>query len=240
MTEETQARLQLDLDKPRQVSLKTKNGTYLWHLRRVSCADWQKFFTSIINQTLQIDGEREQVIESEAAMIELVDRVVDSVEGYGDVSAVPNWKAALPLNHRAAVGLVLRNVAVEARPDAPQICDLVEISLGATWPTDGKSLMFSGLLHRFRHPSSDQLKRFKFESSRVKVQGTAENGRSIFPSRQAIAMKMYDDLIESVDGYSIGGQPLSGVEAICREMDGAHKAAAALALFTGDEAVEIE
>jgi hypothetical protein len=61
-----------------------------------------------------------------------------------------------------------------------------------------------------------------------------------YPSRQGVAMKIYDDLIESVDGYSVGGVPLTGVEAIRREMDGAHKAAAALALFEQGDEITIE
>jgi hypothetical protein len=53
-------------------------------------------------------------------------------------------------------------------------------------------------------------------------------------------MSIYDDLIESVDGYSVGGKPLEGAEAIKREMDGGHKAAAALELFVGGAEVTIE
>ena len=67
---------------------------------------------------------------------------------------------------------------------------------------------------------------------------TAEGAVTTYPSRQAIAMKIYDDLIESVQGYSVDGTPLSSVEEIQHAMDGAHKAAAALALFEqGDEIV---
>lgn len=239
MAESTEERTLLPLDAPRVVSLKTKTTAYTWKLRRVTGDDWAKFFAAGVHQLLQADGRRERVVESEAAMVELVDRVVLSADGYGDLTAVRDWKAALPLRHRVAVGMVLRSVAAEIRPTAA-ICDLVEIPLTATWPTDGKSVAYTGLIHRFRHPSAEQLKRFNFEASRVEVRGTAENGVSVFPSRQAIAMKIYDDLIESVDGYSANGEPLADIAAIQREMDGAHKAAAALELFLGDEEVEIE
>ena len=72
------------------------------------------------------------------------------------------------------------------------------------------------------------------------MRGTADAGVTTYPSRQAIGMKIYDDLIVSVDGYSSGGSPLIGAEAIKREMDGAHKAAAALALFSQDDVITIE
>ncbi len=52
-------------------------------------------------------------------------------------------------------------------------------------------------------------------------------------------MKLYDELIESVEGYSVAGQPLTDVEAIKQEMDGAHKAAAALELFLGEDEVTV-
>ena len=241
MSKKTESRVLLPLDAPRKVVLKGKKSNYTWNLRRVLAADWHTFFTSIVSQMLQIDGQREQVVESDSALVALVDSVVTSVEGYGDLAAVKNWKSALPLNHRIAIGMVLRSVAEEKRTAvAPTLCDLVEINLSATWPTDGKSFIYNGLVHRFRHPGIEDLKRFNYEASRVKVRGTAENGVSIYPSRQAIAMKIYDDLIESVDGYSVGGQPLEGIEAIKREMDGAHKSAAALTLFAGEEEVGIE
>jgi hypothetical protein len=60
-----------------------------------------------------------------------------------------------------------------------------------------------------------------------------------YPSRQLIAMKLYDELIDSVDGYSANGEPLADAETIQREMDGAHKASAALALFEGGDSVAI-
>lgn len=241
MTEETKDRqAMLPLDTPRLVSLKNKENRYAWHLRRVTCTDWEKFFAAVVSQTLQIDGQREQIVESDTAMIKLVDRVVVSVDGYGDLSGIENWKEALPVQHRAAVGVVLRNVAAEKQPDAPQPCGLIEVSLSAPWPTEGKLVLYSGLIHRFKHPTVDQLGRFNFEASRVITRGMAPNALSIYPSRQAIAMKIYDELIESVDGYAVNGQPLTDVEAICREMDGAHKATAALKVFQGDEDLAIE
>ncbi len=242
MNEEPQeTRAVLPLDAPRQVALKSKAQVFTYHLRRVTEADWRAYFSSIVHQVLQVDGQREQVFDSDSALVELVDRVLTSVDGYGDLSAVKEWKLALPFRHRVAVGVALRSVGPSVTAEtAPPICDLVEVALDATWPVDGKTMLYEGLIHRFRHPSIAQLKRFNFEASRVKVQGTGQDGVSIYPSRQAIAMAIYDDLIESVDGYSTGGQPLEGVEAIRREMDGAHKAAAALQIFLGEDAVEIE
>lgn len=223
----------LPLDAPRRVALKGKSQIYIWNLRRPSDADWMKYFTSIVNETLQVDGHREQVFESEGAVCELVDKLLTSVEGYG------NMTAALPFNHYLAVGYVLRNVgAADAQPEPRP--GLVEVTLNATWAADGQTSLYSGLVHRFRTPPISALKEFNYNAARVKVRGTSKDGVTSYPSRQAIALQMYDGLIESVDGYSVSGAPLIGVEAIQREMDGAHKAAAALQLFDGGEDVRIE
>lgn len=231
----------LPLDVPRAVALKSKSGSFVYHLRRVTAADWNAFYNAVVHQKLRIDGRLTEIFESESALVELVDAVLARVEGYGPLEQVKDWKRALPVRHKLAVGLALRTVGVAAaETQTPALCDLVEVRLDAAWGTEGKSTLYAGLVHRFRHPSLEQLKKFNFEAARVTVMGDGMNGISIYPSRQAIAMKIYDELIESVDGYSVGGAALGDVTAIRREMDGAHKAAAALELLSGGEGVEIE
>lgn len=233
----------LPLDKPRTVAFKIKKSTFIYRFRRIGLADWEKFFQSIVNQTLQVKDAREQIFESESALLELVESTLTSVEGYGEIAGLKDWKRALPLKHRIAAGVALRSVGESTRPDeSPLLCDLVTVSLDAGWSasTDGKTTFYSGLIHKFRQPSIADLKRFNFECARVRVTGSAENGVTTYPARQAIAMRIYDDLIESVDGYSVGGVALSGTENIKREMDGSHKSAAALALFSSDDEITIE
>lgn len=50
-------------------------------------------------------------------------------------------------------------------------------------------------------------------------------------------MKIYDELIESVEGYAVNGMALADVDTIKSEMDGAHKAEAALSLFIPSDSV---
>lgn len=230
-------KVSLALDAPRIVTLKGKSTKYVYHLRRVGQQDWLTYYGSIVHQIIQRDGEREELFESDSALLEMVDRVITKVDGYGDLAL--SW-AQLPIRHRLAVGISLRSVSVSRSANSrPNIPDQVEVVLDATWPAGDKTLIYSGLIHRFRVPSIHDSKRFNFEVARVRVRGTADDGVSIYPSRQAIAMKLYDDLIESVDGYSVDGKPLTDVETIKREMDGAHKAAAALEIFLGGEEVSI-
>ncbi len=230
----------LALDEPRAVRLKAKDHEFVYHLSRITCDDWLEYFQGIVNQVVQHGREREQVVDSDGALLALVNKVLVTVEGYGDLEARANWRNELPLRHRIAVGWALRSVgAAKEQEDEPTLCDRVEVKLNCTWPNEKKTLFYEGLIHRFRHPSLDDMKKFQMELARVTVRGTATEGVTIYPSRQAIAMKLYDELIESVEGYTVKGAPLSGVEAIRREMDGAHKAAAALELFEDGEEVAI-
>ena len=232
----------LPLDAPRTVSFKTKKGVFTYHFRHISVADWERYYAAIVNQVIQTKEGRDQVFETESAALDLVDRTLKSVDGYGDLSAMKDWKNALPLRHRIAAAIALRAVAQSPRKDESlPLGELIEVSLDANWGAadDGKTTQYSGLIHRFRQPGIADLKRFNFESARTRVSGTAEAGVTTYPSRQAISMRIYDDLIESVEGYAVDGTPLSSPEEIQREMDGAHKAAAALALFDADEEIVI-
>jgi len=261
----------LPLDSKRTVAFSTKRGAFVYEFRRIGQPDWLRFFQSIVHQTVNIGPAREEVFETESALLDLVDRTLVSVEGYGDTSKFKHWKRSLPMQHRIAAGIGLRSVGtsesvdekirlaeaqlkampndaeiserldqlVRERDGAPLLSDLVEVSLDANWGTPNGMTLFSGLIHRFRQPSIEDLKKFNFESARTRVTGTAEAGITTYPARQAIAMSIYDDLIESVDGYAVGGRPLEGVENIRREMDGAHKAVAALELFAARESIAI-
>jgi len=230
----------LPLDEARSVTLTSKNNSFTYHLRRLTCTDWEEYFQGIIHQTLNRGNVREEIYEADTAALELVDRTLVSADGYGDGKLPEGWKTAVPIKHRVAVSIALRSVAaVRDAATTPSLCDSVEVKLDATWPIAHKAMQYSGLIHRFRQPSIADLKRFNFEAARVKVRGNAQDGVTTYPSRSAIAMKIYDDLIESVDGYSVHGKPLQTPEQIAKEMDGAHKAAAALQLFVGDDEVTI-
>jgi hypothetical protein len=232
----------LPLDQVRVIVLKSPRGPLTYTFRRIVIADWQAFFAAVVNQTLQRQGVREAVYESETAQLQLVEKTLTAVEGYGDLSKLKDWKKSLPLKHRLAVGSVLRGVGeAAADADAP-LSDLVEIRLDGYWSAgaDGRTALYSGLVHRFRQPSIEQLKKFNFETARVRAEGDSSNGVTSYPSRQLVAMRIYDELIEEVDGYAAAGAALTGIENICREMDGAHKAEAALALFSQGDSIRVQ
>lgn len=231
MTEEVQeakAPVLLNLDVPRTITLKTKSGEFTYSTRRVTQKDWEQYLQGIVDQTMRVDGEFQKVYEADSAQVELADRVLLNL----DTSKVP-------FSHRLAIGTVLRSVSPLEEFEA-EIAERIVVRLGAMWPVDGKSQVFEGLVHRFRHPSIEDLKRYKFETSRVRVRGEGKDSVSVYPPRLAIGMKLYDELIDSVDGYAVNGASLDGKENIVREMDGMHKAVAALHLFTRDIEVNVQ
>lgn len=230
----------LPLDEPRVLTLKTAKTEFVYRTRRVTSQDWLEYYQGVVHQVIQRGNDREQIIDSETPLIELVDRILSSVEGYGDLKEKENWRDLLPVRHRTSIGICLLGVGVQKAQQGEEILsDLVEVKLNATWSCAGKTVFYSGLIHRLRQPSIQQLAYFNRESSRVSVRGDAEYGVTVYPSRHAIAMKLYDELVESVDGYSVNGEPLVGKEAISREMDGAHKAAVALEIFAGGDEITV-
>lgn len=245
----------LPLDEPRMVALTiNKLGTFVYRFRRVGLADWLKYYEGIVHKIVNSPGARDEIFESESSLLSLVNATLMAVDGYGDTSKIRNWVDRLPLQHRLAAGSALRSVGAAADAKAASLLgDAIEVSLDAAWGSEspqrhgvagepeksnGKMVLYSGLIHRFRHPSIEDLKKFNFESASSRV--SAETGITEYPSRQAIAMRIYDDLIESVDGYAVFGKPLEGVENIKREMDGAHKAAAALEIFSSRQSIAIQ
>lgn len=225
--QEVNAPVLLNLDVPRVIALKSKSGEFKYKTRRVTLKDWERCFQGIVDQTMRVDGELQKVYDAETTLVDLADRVL--------VDAEP---AKIPFAHRAAIGTTLWT-AVPATPDR-EVFDCETVEIAAIWPTNGSTQAFEGLVHRFRNITLDDLKKYRFESVRVRVRGDGRNSVTIYPSKLAIAMKMYDELIESVEGYAVGGVPLATKEDIVREMDGAHKAVAALHLFTRDYEVSVE
>lgn len=240
MKDHAQEKTMLPLDQPRSIAIRVAGKTYTWHFRRITSTDWIKFFDGITSRTLRHGGVEERVFDADAPLVELVDAALKSVFGYEGVDAA-DWKTRLPLRQKLAVGLVLRTVGVEPVPEMP-LADLAEVLLSASWSgadRDGSLTVYEGLVHRFRRPGAEHLRKFNLECSRTRILGTGEDGVTIHASRQGVALRLYDELIEGVDGYSVNGEPLTSVEEIKREMDGAHKAAAALALFDAGQTVEI-
>lgn len=248
----------LQLDQPRAIAIRDKGKTFTYTFRRITAGDWKKYYRGIVSQTETVDGGQVRSFDFRTALQMLVEETLQSVEGYrtadgAPLAQKPDWKARLPISHKIAAGLVLGDVTVdrEAADDVDLISDLNEVSLTCKWTSEsceasklrssGAMTQLSGLLHRFRHPTIEQLRKFNRESSRARVVGGSRTGKTIWPGSQELLADLYDQLIESVDGYLFGGEPLDGqVESIKNQMDTHHKVRAVEALFAATEDSEAQ
>jgi hypothetical protein len=67
-----------------------------------------------------------------------------------------------------------------------------------------------------------------------RVVGGSRNGTTIHSLRNKVMLDLYDQLIQSVEGYGIAGKALESPEQIRREMDGYHKVQAVAQLFVAE------
>ena len=107
------------------------------------------------------------------------------------------------------------------------------VLLDATWTYDSEISMqrFVGLKHILKTPSAAQHQRYTREASRSRVVGGSRAGQTVYQGAQLLLAKLYDELIQSVEGYTFNGEPLSTPDVIQREMDMLHKVMAAQELF---------
>lgn len=234
----------LALDVPRQIAITISGKPVTFTFARVPDAAWRKFFSSVVYRIEQklVDRtlQRVRLYDEDASLIALFEYVTKingyaGSEGLGDIQL----KARVPVRHRLAVCQVLRSVTAAADAQ-PALTDLVDVTLEAPWTVgdDGGMQMFTGLVHRFRQPTLDQFRRWRLGVSRTITTGDAENGTTTYPSRLAISLSLYDEMIAEVDGYSVHGVSLgSDLAAIQKLMDGMHKARAVLELFERDDDV---
>lgn len=240
----------LDLQQPRTIVIKQKDKRFVYHFRRLSDRDWRKYYHGILSQTENVAGEQVRTFDFRSSLLALVEETLERVEGYtgpggASVEQLADWKLRLPAGHKQAAGLVLCDVRADDAivRDESVLSDVTEVALSCAWTANPEGYMtqFSGLVHRFRHPSIEHLRRFNRESSRARVVGGSRTGKTIWPGRQELLADLYDQLIAAVDGYSFGAMQLSDqVEEIKRYMDMQHKVAAAQVLFAGGEDAEAE
>jgi hypothetical protein len=258
MGNETQSQL-LPLDIERVVVFPAGGKFHRHTFNRIGGKDWEGFFSKIDAEVEQRDGTVTRTISTQAAMLWLYSQCVKRAEGYrvSDGRALedlPQWRERVPQGHRLKAADILMQCDTANAAE-----DLIEaegdvVTLDAVWSeVEGSRLLaaddpkanslelihvqggmrkFCGLVHHFAAPSAEHRRRFLRARSRAVVAGGGRSGKTIIPSAQPLLMKLYDELVISVEGYSIAGRPLSGREEIAREMDGYHKVVAAAAIFT--------
>ncbi len=243
----TASRHFIDLAEPvRQIAIRAGSRTLLFDISNPNEKDWFAYFDAVVTTAEQKDREVIRKTDAGAAGLNLLERVLVSASGYPlpegvtDITQVPNWKAKIPMGHRlAAVNVLLSVVAVEQDDEALVFGDGETVELEALWGADieGNNIRVKGLKHTFETPSAEHYRAYMNKASQSKVIGGSRSGKTVYQGAQRELVRIYDELIQSVEGYSLDGDRLTR-EQIIGFMDTRHKVAAAAQLFAAPDAGE--
>lgn len=225
--------LPLDLQE-RVVCWKNTEGQIRRHaFRRLNQQDWEGYFSRIVAES----DRDSRTIDINSAAFWLYAHSAQWADGYqvkggAELRSLPHWQDRLPAGHRLRAISLLREVKASGSGDVIE-AECQTVSLACLWDgnADGSMNAFSGLLHRFANPTADHQMRYSRETSRTLVIGGSRDGRTRYAGSQKILVKLYDELIQAVEGYSLNGVPLEGEANIRQHMDAAHKIAAVGVLF---------
>jgi len=211
----------LDLAAPERsavVRFREKKAIHVF--RRLTMEDWLSFYSGMQHEELQTGALSKTSTRLHETIAALWEAVVLRVEGY---KAGADWKERMPLAHKLAAVLVLRQVnAANSGNPFDLESDQRLITLEATW----NSVFHGELVHVFKDPSQeDQLEWNRSISSFYRVRGSrGRESRIRFPVNFGKLCRLYDQLILEVRGYAFTGT-------IQTAMDALHKEVAIGALF---------
>jgi hypothetical protein len=225
--------ISIDLAKPRTIVIRQGAKVRSFTVPPIHESVWLKYFDGIVS-TAERDGKQVvQRIDTTSAGLDLVETVLDAAT-----------LASVPLAHRLAVANVLTSAyaPADAQEEALNFASGDAVLLHAVWSAGDQGAMrrHKDLVHIFKTPTAEQNRRYRRDDSRAQVVSGSRKGTTIYHGAQRTLAKLYDELILSVSGYELNGEPLTdSIEAITRHMDTYHKVAAAAQLFAPAE-VEIE
>jgi hypothetical protein len=229
----------LELAGERHIAIKDRNHFYRFTLAPIGREMWMKYFDSIVSTSENRNREQLNTFDTSTPLLALVSEALLSADGYKmqePISAIPNWKAQLPIGHRLAIGQVLTRVSpVDAGSDDEAVALGSEsVVLESLWNSDanGAMMLHRPLVHHFATPSFEDERRYLRDQSRSKVVGGSRTGKTVWTGVQRALVEIYDGLIQSVEGYSVNGASLAGAtKEIPTYMDTYHKVVAAQQLF---------
>lgn len=244
MAEEKSELLQLDLAE-RAVPIVSRDRKKIARhfFRRLTAKDVAEYFARR-NGELRREKQNLSVEDGDAeAKLHLYRQAITRVEGYAtadgsDPRDSKAWPENIRSDHRmAAIDALLSVSRAEAEDEFAALGEFIEVPLNAPW-TEGRpgEIKVFRVVHRFRTPTDAQTFRCRRALNRKIVVGGSREGMTRTVTPFATLVALYDELIESVEGYAVAGQPLTGHEAIVREMDAYHKAESVLWLFPNPDA----
>lgn len=225
----------LPLDEPRVIAVQDGKFVYTFHFQRILPADWTRYFERIVFKSRNDGTNQVTTIDTDVAGLDLFERTLLRADGYrGEFASKKDWQQKIPPRHAQQVSLLLRAVGPSTEAES-EACDPenIEVKLDALWSqaTPGQMTMYKGLAHRFAPPSVEQKRRYYNASSQTTVVGGTRNGTTIYGKRHPVLLDLYDELVQDVEGYAIGGRELHAPDEIKREMDAYHKFVATQQIF---------
>jgi hypothetical protein len=229
----------IELNQARKVVIEDRGHIYTLTFGKITSQMWLDYFARITHLTEYQKGKSVTTFDSSGARVALVESALVDALGYNTGSepliSVPEWQKKLPNSHRLAAGNVLTAVvlAEEESDDAPLSLGVEHVFLRALWSAneDGSMVEVDGLVHRFTTPTAEQQRRYSRDSARSRVTSNSRSSKTEWLGAQATLMRLYDELIEEVRGYTVDGKEELPRDVIVANMDGYHKVAAAEALF---------
>jgi len=230
----------IELKQPRIITIEDRGKQYTLTIARILKKQWLRYFEGIVSTSENQGGKRVDSFDSSAARLTLVEDCLVTATGYAlpdgktSIDQVDGWKGLLPLSHRLGVANAIISVSTsEITEDAQIALGEESVFLDAVWSADDKGVMrkFHGLRHNFTTPTAEQQRRLSRDNSRSRVVGGSRNGKTQWLGAQATLADLYDELIVSVEGYSVDGNAALDHDAIVEYMDTYHKVAAVDMLF---------
>ncbi len=233
----------LPLDVERCVTFKDRNIPYIFYFSRITEADWENCFNGQYLSSHNEGRQQVTVMDSTTPGIDLVENKLTRVEGYiGDFQSKPGWQHNIPPCHSLPAWRLLTAVGPSAVREERFNPEAFEAVLDAGWgmETPGAMTVYAGLVHVFKPLTAEQKRRFGRGTSEVRVVGDRKHGRTIFIPKQPLLLKLYNEMILEVRGYSVNGEKLVGRDAIVAHMDAYHKVMAAEQMFISNNEPDVE
>ena len=191
----------------------------------VTAADWLEFdrLTRVVmesdEETIEFDSMAADAAEW------LWSERIRTVEGY-DPNLPDDWKDLIHLRHKEAALKALAQVYPVETGDknepGPEYLALGKATVVAL-EAARNGVEFPSLHHRLRRPTTSQQKEYSRRTSQTAyARGTRKKAKALVASHLDYLLELYDELIESVEGYEPNDPKL---------MDPLHKRAAVEVLF---------
>ena len=231
----------LDLAAPLRIEFRHRGIPLAHVLNRPAQRDWLNYAKGVFT-TYEFGGDEihAEVSGDLEAQGKLWRASVRSVEGYVGADGRPiaevypdAWRQKIPVSHIELVVRALAAVRVKTAED-PVLTNLAAFVLDLE--SQAVELELEGtahgpLVHHFRLPTLNEYNKFKRLMADSRIVGGSRRLRTIMFSRLPGLVKLYDELIVSVEGYATGELAVSNQQSAVERMDAIHKQVAVQGLF---------